>query len=179
MIGRHRVLPGEGLPRLRDIAGPGQHTMECGADRRAPTWFGSPSTSQKVSRSSLRIQFTQTAARGRPAHRLAQGILSATTEFHPHGSSSSARKVHAARIIAGHDDAAVRTGAALHTGIANKHGDGRASLQVPDLEGIVAGGGDLAPPVRRRRHAKDPIGMAGERAQVQMSLVSGSTLVSC
>jgi hydroxymethylglutaryl-CoA reductase len=87
--------------------------------------------------------------------------------------------VHAARIIAGHDDAAVRTGAALHTGIANKHGDGRASLQVPDLEGIVAGGGDRAPPVRRRRHAKDPIGMAGERAQVQMSLVSGSTLVSC
>jgi hypothetical protein len=45
-----------------------------------------------VSRSSLRIQFTQTAARGRPAHRLAQGILSATTEFHPQGSSSSARK---------------------------------------------------------------------------------------
>jgi hypothetical protein len=66
--------------------------MECGADRRAPTWFGSPSTSQKVSRSSLRIQFTQTAARGRPTHRLAQCILSASREFHPHGSSSSQRK---------------------------------------------------------------------------------------
>ena len=78
--------------------------------------------------------------------------------------------MHAARIIAGHDDAAVRTGAALHTGIANKPGDGRASLQVPDLEGIVAGSGDRAPPVRRHRHAKDLIGMAGERAQFAAGL---------
>lgn len=91
-----------------------------------------------------------------------QGISPSRIKFEP-------EKVHAARIIAGHHDAAVRTGAALHTGIASRLGDLRASLQVPDLEGIVAGSGDRAP-VRRHRHAKDPIGMAGERAQLAAGL---------